>query len=126
MFFIGIFGVEMKEKEIRDIQNIICKACGAMTSFRLFKTYSYFHIFFIPLFKWNIKYYVISRCCNTMFEIPKEIGEALEGGRNTPLNDEDMKPVYSEEKGNYVICPECKRPVDNNFSYCPYCGARLR
>lgn len=126
MFFIGIFGVEMKEKEIKDIQNKICKICGSMTALRLFKTYSYFHIFFIPLFKWNIKYYVISRCCNTMFEIPEEIGKALEGGRDIPLSDEDMRPVYPDGRDNYVICPECRRPIDNNFSYCPYCGARLK
>ena len=126
MFFIGIFGIEMKEKEIRDIQNKICKLCGAMTSFRLFKTYSYFQIFFIPLFKWNIRYYVISRCCNTMFEIPKEVGEALEGGRDIPLKDEDMKPVFTEGREDYIICPKCKKPVDNNFSFCPYCGTRLR
>lgn len=124
LFFIGIFGMETKEKEIRDIQNVICKACGQMTSYRLVKTYNYFHIFFIPLFKWGKKYYLISRCCNSMFEIPVELGEALEGGRDVPVRDEDLTPIHHGY--SLIICPSCRRHVDPEYSYCPYCGTRIR
>ncbi|SKA91246.1 zinc-ribbon family protein [Caloramator quimbayensis] len=124
MFFIGIFGIETKQEEIKDIQNVICKACGAMTSFRLIKTYNVFHFFFIPIIKWSKKYYIISRCCNRPFEIPIEKGEEIERGRDIPLNDEDLRPLYNNY--DYNICPNCKNEVDNNFIYCPYCGNKLR
>lgn len=127
MFFIGIFGIESRSKEIREIQNIICKNCKAMSVYKLVKNYSYFQFFFIPIFKWNIRYYLISRCCSTVFEIPKEIGEALEEGKNIQINDLDLKEVqsgntYNEKK----VCPHCGRQIDEEFPYCPYCGKKIR
>jgi hypothetical protein len=40
MFFIGIFGVETKSKEIKDINNITCKQCGRFGVYMLVKKYS--------------------------------------------------------------------------------------
>lgn len=126
MFFIGIFGIETKQKEIRDVQNMICKACGSMTSLRLIKTYNYFHFFFIPLFRWGTRYFLISRCCNAMFEISKELGAELEGGRDVPLGDDDLRPVYGNYGCDYLTCPGCRKPVDESFMYCPYCGTKIK
>jgi hypothetical protein len=128
LFFFGIFGVDTKEYEIRDIQNVICKSCGSMTSYRLIKTYSRFHFFFIPLFKWSEKYYLISRCCNSVFEIPVELGKEFEGGSNVSINDNDLSPVYNDYIYGYggVTCPSCHAVLEHNFSYCPYCGTKLK
>lgn len=127
MFFIGIFGVENREKEIRDIQNVICKVCGSMTNYKLIKTYNVFHFFFIPLFKWGIKYYLVSRCCQSVFEIPLELGKDLEGGGNTPINNMDLSSIYVGKDDYYggPRCPRCHKSLDNDFEYCPYCGEKL-
>ena len=62
MFFIGIFGVHQTEKQLGNYNNVICPSCGSFTRLQIFKRYTYFHIFFIPVFKWNIKYLHKAAC----------------------------------------------------------------
>lgn len=127
MFFIGIFGINSKNKEIREIQNIICKACGTLSSYKLVKTYDCFEFFFIPLFRWNTRYYLVSRCCGSIFEIPIDLGHRLEDGENISINDLDLKEVKinNQHSGNN-ICPNCGRLINGDFTYCPYCGSKIK
>ena len=81
MFFIGIFGIENKQKEVKQLENIYCKTCSTRTMGTLIKSYEYFHIFFIPIFRWNEKYYVMCKRCNSIYEISKEKGKAIENRR---------------------------------------------
>lgn len=60
MFFIG--GVNDRKEKLMDINNVICN-CGRLTSVEVVMYYSVAHLFFIPLFKFNKRHYVISRCC---------------------------------------------------------------
>lgn len=130
MFFFGIFGIESKKKELRLIQNIICKACGSMSTYTLIKVYNYFHLFFIPIFKWGETYYIEARCCGAVFEVSKEKGKQLESGRDIPLTDYDLRQVSSGNRNNrysdYRVCPSCGRNVDSSYVYCPYCGNKIR
>lgn len=131
MFFFGVFGIENKQKEIRLIQNVVCKACGSMTTYRLIKVYNYFHFFFIPIFKWGEIYYVESRCCASLFEIPREIGRELERGKDIPLNDEYLRQVntnygYGNDFGTTIVCHSCGRTIDRSFQFCPHCGNRVK
>jgi RNA polymerase subunit RPABC4/transcription elongation factor Spt4 len=123
LFFIGVFGIESKEKEIREIQNKVCKSCGKLTSYRLVKTYNYFHFFFIPTFRWSTRYYLIARCCRAVFEIPPELGRELEGGRDVPIRDEDLTRV-GQSYGS-TSCPSCGNPVEPGFAFCPHCGTKM-
>ncbi|AKA67438.1 zinc-ribbon domain-containing protein [Clostridium scatologenes] len=126
MFFIGIFGVEDKQKQIKDINTINCKNCNGIRHI-LIKQYSFFHIFFIPIFKWNIRYLLICNNCNTIYEIPKEKGIRAENGEDSAITYWDLKII-----GNYngaqaqLRCSRCGRGIDSNFEFCPYCGERLR
>jgi hypothetical protein len=130
MFFFGIFGIESKEKELRFIQNVICKACSSMSTYRLIKVYNYFHFFFIPIFKWGEVYYVEARCCRAVFEIDKEVGRKLETGGDIPLTDADLRQAYtgshSHGYANERVCHTCGRNVDSSYSYCPYCGNKMK
>lgn len=45
MFFIGIFGIENKDKEIKIIDNITCKRCNKIIRGKLMKNYDFFHFF---------------------------------------------------------------------------------
>lgn len=124
MFF--ILGVESKEKVIKTIRNIICKGCGQMSSYDLLLTYSFLHLFFIPIFKWNKKYYLRSRCCNSIFEISKETFDRMNNqqGEYININDFELKEVYNPNNGT-AVCSSCGKRVDSGFEYCPHCGSKL-
>lgn len=130
MFFFGIFGISNKEKELRDINNVVCKKCRTMTTYKLIKVYNFFHIFFIPIIRWGQRYYLKSRCCNTIFEINPDLGGRLEQGEDVYIEDKDMTEVYSDYERKFyneeVVCLACKNKVNTSFTYCPHCGERLK
>ena len=56
MFFIG--GISNGEKKLDYIQSTVCPRCEAFGRMEVYMTYMCFSLFFIPIFKWNKKYYV--------------------------------------------------------------------
>lgn len=125
MFFIGVFGIEEKHKEIRNIQNMVCKDCERMTIYELIEKYNFFHFFFIPIFKWNYRYYLKCRSCTAVFQIPKELGERLKVGENPVINHVDLNPMFRGENNTTLIrCGNCGREMERGFQYCPHCGYR--
>ncbi|QGU94180.1 zinc-ribbon domain-containing protein [Clostridium bovifaecis] len=131
MFFLGVFGISNREKEIRDISNIICKKCNSMTTYKMIKTYNIFHIFFIPIIKWKERYYLKSRCCGTIFEVPEEVGKRLEQGENEYIEDSQLHEVYSNYREKFydddqISCRRCGNRVKSAFTYCPNCGEKLK
>jgi hypothetical protein len=125
MFFFGIFGVDYKEKEVKIIKNIICKACGQLSSYVLLTTYNYFHFFFIPIFKWNKRYYLKDRCCSSVFEISEETFDKINEKESVEINDNELKEVKNSSYNEVIICKNCGRRADSHFEYCPYCGSKL-
>ena len=123
MFFIGIFGIHQTEKPIGTYNNAICPACGGFTRFEIFKSYTYFHIFFIPTFRWNIKYYVKTACCGSIYELDPDIGKQYEKDQNPRIDNEHLRPTYRYSP--FKSCSDCKAKVESRYSYCPYCGKRL-
>ncbi|WP_270474220.1 zinc ribbon domain-containing protein [Clostridium cochlearium] len=125
MFFIGIFGIDERKKDIKLVQNLVCKACGNMTTYKLVKVNKVFHIFFIPIFKWDKRYFLISRCCNSIFGIPNNLGENLENNEDIDIKDEDLQQINSYGNANEKICGNCNNVVQSNFRYCPHCGNKM-
>jgi hypothetical protein len=125
MFFFGIFGVNGKQKELRDINNITCKQCGRLGVYRLVKQYSYFHIFFIPVFKWGEKYFLVSRCCKSVFSISEDKGRRLEQGADHSIEEMELQYLYGEEKHQRDACSNCGSEIDRSFEFCPYCGRKV-
>ena len=112
MFFIGIFGIENKEKEIKITNNFTCKSCNRLTIGRIIKQYEFFHFFFIPIFKWNEKYYV----------------ECIERGEDIELTYWDLNEINNDYKYDYNInnvCKNCGKVIDSEYKYCPYCGHEI-
>lgn len=123
MFFIGIFGFDGKIKELGSLPNKICPSCGQLTSLHLYKTYSFFHIFFLPVAKWNVKYIAKTNCCEAVFEVENSVGKQFEEGI---INDIDEKNLKVLEKGIFrKHCEECKAAFNGNYEFCPYCGKKL-
>ena len=129
MFFIGVFGIENKQKIIKTIDNIQCRYCNMSTNGKLIKEYDYFHFFFIPLFKWNESYYVVCNNCNSIYSIPKEKGKAVENGEDIQITYWDLKEAHSPYDNNFyggsTICTRCGKAVEADFDFCPYCGEKI-
>lgn len=122
MFF--VFGISNKEKEIDFSQTTICRSCGAYGRLEMFVKYTYFSLFFIPIFKWNRKYYVRSNCCNSLYSLDKEIGRNIEKGYEEKIDESDLKPVdINYNKRSY--CGNCNFPIESEFEFCPKCGNKL-
>ncbi|GAA0717521.1 zinc ribbon domain-containing protein [Clostridium malenominatum] len=124
MFFFGIMGIEERKKSIKYIQNIICKSCEVMSSYELIKIYTIFHFFFIPLAKFNKKYYIVSRCCDSVFLLASDIGERIENGENIHIEDSYLKEVHVN-RNRKNVCNSCGREIDETFQFCPHCGGKL-
>jgi uncharacterized protein YbaR (Trm112 family) len=124
MFFIGIFGIENKQKEIKKINILPCKSCNG-NRLALIKQYSFFHIFFIPFFKWNERYFLICDNCSVVYEIPKEKGMRAEKGEDSAITYWDLK-IINSSNGAYqqLKCSNCGRNIDSSFEFCPYCGKK--
>lgn len=128
MFFIGIFGIDAKEKEIKIIDSLSCKNCDISNKSRLIKTFTFFHFFFIPLFKWNESYYVICDGCNSIYSISREKGKAIESGEDIDITYWDLNEVNNRTENYYSIkrCSKCHKELEISFEYCPYCGEKLK
>ena len=118
MFFIGIMGIGSKQKNIITIPSIICKACGSFGQYNVIKRYNYFHIFFLPLWKWNEQYYVSERMCSSIFNLDIKIGKDIEKGIQTEIRPEDLSEINPVKR-----CKYCGKALNDDFVYCPYCSA---
>ena len=66
MLFIG--GISQGRKLLNYARSILCGSCGSTSQCQVFMTYMYFSFFFIPLFKWNKRFYVQMSCCSAIYE----------------------------------------------------------
>ncbi|WP_367665816.1 zinc ribbon domain-containing protein [Clostridium sp.] len=123
VFFIGIFGVEQKEKLVKEFKECVCRHCTT-SSISLIKTYSYFHIFFIPIRSWGEKYYGYCANCNILYEVTNDKGKAIEEGEIEELTYWDLIDVEKQNMGNN-LCSNCKGVLESKYTYCPYCGKHI-
>lgn len=122
LFFIGIFGIDSKKKDIGLVPNLPCKSCKT-SSIHIIKQFSCFHFFFIPLIKWNEMYIAECSQCHSLYEVPAEKGKAFEKHGND-LSYWDLKSlkVSSVPKA----CSACGKTIEEDFAYCPYCGQSVK
>lgn len=132
MFFIGIFGIEEKAKALRQIETSMCPFCTKRGTHTLFKVYSYLHFFFIPIFKWNVRYFLQTSCCNRVYIITNaQVARDLERGIDVSITLADVELFkrfehdFADEYERSDFCPNCQHRVSRTFLYCPYCGNKL-
>ena len=126
LFFIGIFGIEEKEKHIKDFTNVVCPDCGRMTKAVMYERFTYLHIFFIPTFRWNRHYYIKLRCCSAVYEAPADYANILKtSGSIDFLRLTKISSGFGWYDDGEVTCPNCKKRSSKSFEYCPYCGTKL-
>ena len=80
---------------------------------QIYESCSVFYLFFIPVFRWNKKYYVKRFNDDRMYEVSKQVVE----------NQESLELYIQEEEEN--VCPCCGRTLELDYEFCPYCGTKL-
>ena len=127
MFF--MMGITDGRKDLDYNQTEICGVCGRYGRFQVFMTYTVLSLFFIPCFKWNRHYYVQTSCCNTLYELDREIGRRIERGEDVRILPEHLQKVGNGRSGycygGYKRCPNCGYETTEDFVFCPKCGTRL-
>lgn len=122
MLFIG--GISNGEKKLDYVQSIICPRCGSFGRMEVFMTYMCFSFFFIPLFKWNKKYFVKNTCCDSIYALDNELGLKISRGESTLISENDLH-LLNSNKPTVNRCLNCGYIGDEDFQYCPKCGQRL-
>ena len=125
MFFIA--GVYPKREKLDYYEPIMCSCCTKYGRYEAFIEYSVFSLFFIPLFKFNKKFYAKTTCCNSLYLITnKEKGLMMERGQghNVFLKDKDMKLIQKGTCNN--LCPNCHYQISEEHKFCPNCGSKLK
>lgn len=124
MFF--IMGISSGEKKLDFVQTFLCSRCGQFGRYEFYITYTFFSLFFIPIFRWNIRYYVKSSCCGTVYELTADLGKKLKKGEKITLSDQDLHMVSHEEYNMPKdTCPYCGNRINKEFTFCPNCGKKL-
>ncbi|WP_455903522.1 zinc ribbon domain-containing protein, partial [Clostridium sp.] len=102
--------------------------------YQVYMTYMYFSFFFIPIFKWNRRFFVEMSCCGAVYELDPEVGKRLLRGEEVEITESDLT-LRQDGNGNpwtgsdashrHKVCPSCGFETDEDFSYCPKCGKPL-
>lgn len=85
-----IMGINEGQKKLNYSQYMTCPCCGRSANIEIFMTYTYFMFFFIPLFKWNRRYFAVARCCGASAELDPEAGRAIERGEKDRLDPSEV------------------------------------
>ena len=132
MIFIG--GISQGRKVLDYVKTVICSRCGGYGRYQVIMTYMYFSFFFIPLFKWNKRFYVQMTCCGTVYELDPEVGRAILRGQQVDIAQSDLKlvqegssrPHYAQgADGTRKKCSGCGYETEEDFEFCPKCGRRF-
>ena len=100
----------------------LCKECSKYGYVSVYKTYSHLSLFFIPVFRWNKKYYVKMDCCDAYAFISSELGNDLEKGNVTYIDVESLSFQYAYQGKK---CHNCGYITQVDFDYCPKCGNKI-
>lgn len=122
MFF--MIGINEGRKQLPFDQLIICDRCGRYGHYQVFMTYTVLSLFFIPILKWNKRFYVQTSCCQTVYELSPEIGKRIARGESLELRPEDLTIIKSRSRYQNPIrtCLGCGYSTDQDFDFCPKCG----
>lgn len=92
MFF--MMGITSGRKDLDYHQMVVCSRCGRYSNYSVFMTYTVLSLFFIPVFRWNRKYYVTTGCCRTTWQLDPEVGRAIARGEQVKITPQDLSPIY--------------------------------
>lgn len=118
MFFIGIFGVQDRKKKLGEPGG----ACGTceMETLDLIKMDRIFHVFFLPVFHWNRRFFLVCRRCGKWVEISEERANRLLSGDH--VGPWDMPQMVKKKE---LRCSACGHVAQEGDRFCAKCGENL-
>lgn len=93
-----------------------CDTCECEGNIELIKSYQCLRLFFMPIFKWQVKYF-LKHSCGGQIEISEEIAVGILHG-----TIQTEKFHMTHEAFNNLQCKYCGHVLERDFEYCPYCG----
>lgn len=121
MFF--VMGNDAKIKQLGPV-GAVCPCCGQSLVFSLCKSFSYVHLFFIPVFRYHVRYIATCPGCAAVYEVDPEAGKAAEKGQLASLPASALTLVQSGGRAA-GICPHCGNSNPTGSAFCNRCGNRL-
>ena len=131
MFFF-IMGINSGRKDLPFHQTMICGRCGRYGNYSVYMTYTVLSLFFIPLIKWNRKYFVTTGCCKSTYRLRDEVGRQIARGASPEIRPEDLTfisgsgwnhPDYDNKDAAVIKrCDACGFTTEEDYDYCPKCG----
>lgn len=115
-----IFGINQREKQLDFAQAAVCPCCGRYGHISVWVRYSYFMLFFIPIFKWGRRYFARMDCCGKAAPLDEQTGRAIERGEIDRLDVESLNFGGGGSMGR--ACPVCGFTTFEDFAFCPKCG----
>lgn len=103
-------------KEIKNLQ-ATCRKCGKNDSVKLVKSYQCLRLFFLPVWKWDLHYYLIHENCGMQVEISEEDAILIQYKDKNPATCQAITVVSTQRS-----CANCGKILEKGYTYCPYCG----
>ena len=98
-----------------------CITCQCNRELSIFKTYQCLRIFFIPLWHWGEKYYVLDEICKTTYQIKEEDAILVQYDKKD-ISTCTLEEVYEMS----AKCSLCHKALEHDFVFCPYCGGKRK
>lgn len=123
MFFIG--GAGNGSKDLGRRTNQVCLGCGSRLGMQLIRTNGYIHLFFVPVFRYDIQYFLICPNCGKTYEISREDGRRLERQPDFALPPDHLIPTGNRPIAQTRFCPSCGSETGPGDRFCRRCGHPL-
>lgn len=114
-----LFGTGEGTDDLYLDQKIRCPLCGKKAELQGYCTYQAFRLFFLPVFRWDMHYFVRTSCCGALAPLSRKQGEAVDAGAKL-----DVRRLALRANGavRLRVCPQCGYETSQPFAYCPLCG----
>jgi ribosomal protein L32 len=119
------FGVGKGSDDLYLDQKIVCPMCGKKAELQVYCDYKAFQLFFIPVYKWDKRYYARTTCCGAVCPVPFREGEALDSGDIERLDVKRLPLVQLHAAPQLKVCAACGYETSQPFRFCPMCGKPL-
>jgi len=121
MFF--IFSISNHRKVLGNAQTVLCDVCGQFASYEISMTYQEFTLFFIPIFRYQHRFYASMGCCGSVYTLSEDVGKKFRRHELVSIDEDDLTLV-KRGKG-ITVCRNCHTNVEDHFVFCPKCGTHL-
>lgn len=104
---------------------IIHDHCGKFGQMQLFQISEVFYLFFIPLFKFNKRYFVRMSCCGEVYQMDKDLVKQIKKGKKTNIQLKELIDLNDYHRLGKLPCPSCGYILESSSRFCSQCGTFL-